>query len=200
MATRTKPRSAKKTPTRAKSKRAAETTRSPAKRSLSRRKAVGKGRRASAPGKRGAKSKRKSARKAAVAHARAAGVKPVGGAAKSAASGRMHRVTRGRTKELSAPKPRPAGATRQQRKKATGEQGFGFKQIEERYTAPGKTGVAAERRESVREVDEELEVEGVGQGKPAAGFVDYDKQERTPDEAEEEGAEKVDFVAPVEEE
>jgi hypothetical protein len=199
MATRTKPRSAKKKPARAKSKRAAKTTRSP-KRSAKPRKAVRKGRRASAPGKRGAKTRRKSARKAAVDHARAAGVKPVGGEGKSAASGRMHRVTRGRTKELSAPKPRPAGATRQQRKKATGEQGFGFKQIEERYTAPGKTGVAAERRESVREVDEELEVEGVGQGKPAAGFVDYDKQERTPDEAEEEGAEKVDFVAPAEEE
>ena len=137
---------------------------------------------------------RKAGAKAAKSRARAAAVMPVGGEGKSSASGRMHRVPRGRMKELSASKPRPAGATRQQRMKATNEQGLGFKQIEERYTAPEKTGVAADRRKSVREVDEELEADGVEQGKPAAGFVDYDKQERTPDADEEE---KVDFVAPA---
>jgi hypothetical protein len=203
MTTRVKPKRAKaaKKASRAKPKLVGRTTRSPAKRA-NRSRRPKRPKKANGRGKTPVKRGRKAASRAAKSHARAADVKPADSNAidrPQSASGRMHAVTT-TARELTTPKPRPAGPTRQQRKKATNEQGFGFKQIEERYTARGKTGIAAERRETVREVDEELETEGVGQGQPAAGFVDYDKQEHTPDKAEEEGEERVDVVAPAEEE
>jgi hypothetical protein len=142
---------------------------------------------------------RKSGAKAAEARARAADVMPVGGEGAHAASGRMHRVPRERAKELSAPKSRPAGLTREQRKKATNEEGFGFKQIEERLdsereivqggTIREKAGIAAERRKAIPDYEDEVKEGGV---ENAAGYVDYDKQERTSDEEPE-----VDIAAPA---
>jgi hypothetical protein len=147
------------------------------------------GGRRQAPVKRGAAG----AAKAATMHARRAGVKPEGSPELASASGRMHAIPRrkSRTKELAAPKPRPAGLTRQQRKKATNEEAFGFKQIEERLsTTRGKTGIAAERRKSVPEFEDEVKEGGVEQANE--GYVDYDKQERTAEEEPE-----VDIEAPA---
>lgn len=145
-------------------------------------------------GRREAPIPRKAGAKAAKSRAKKAGVKPGGGEGKSAATGRMHRTGR-RVKELAAPKSRPAGLTRQQRKKATNEEGFGFKQIEERLdTTLEKSGIVAERRKAVTDYEDEVKVGGVEQA--GAGYVDYDKQERTGD-AQPDEEPQVDIEAPA---